>query len=129
MKEIKLPSGAILKITLSPFAVSRELYRAILDEAKGIKLNAGDEVDVNLFKDLACTMLASRNIEQCLWECMKKATINDIKITPDSFESVESRDDYITVCIEVAKENVLPFMKSLSAQYAPMLDVLKNNLA
>jgi hypothetical protein len=34
LKEITLPSGAILKITLSSFAVSRELYKVFLEELK-----------------------------------------------------------------------------------------------
>lgn len=124
--EVKLPSGALLKITMSPFAVSRALYQALLEEAKGLNLDPGAQVDVNLFKDLFCTALSSKKIESCLWECMKRATYNDLKITEDVFEPEAARDDYLSVCLEVARCNVLPFTKSLYARYADVVAMMKN---
>ena len=126
MKEIILPSGATLKITLSSFAVSRELYKAFLEEMKKIKLEATSEIDVNLFKDIACELIASPKFEKALWECMKKATIDDLKVTEDSFESEEARGDYISVVVEVAKANIMPFMKNLSAQFSHIMGEVIN---
>lgn len=111
-------------ITLSPFPVSKSLYQAILDEARVLHLDPKAQVDVNLFKDILCIGLSSKKIEERISECMKRATYNGLKITEDTFEPVAARDDYLTVCFEVAKENVLPFMKSLYAQYAPILENL-----
>jgi hypothetical protein len=73
---------------------------------------------MNLFKDIACELLSSPKFEKALWECMKKATIDGVKITEDTFEPEESRGDYLSVVIEVAKANVMPFMKNLSAQFS-----------
>ena len=81
---------------------------------------AAGTIDVNLRKDLFCTFLASKKIEAALAECMKRVTYNGLKITEDTFEPVEARDDYLTVCVEVTRENVVPFMKSLFA-YGPDL--------
>lgn len=128
MKEFSLPSGATLRVSLSPFGTSRALYQAILDEVKNLKLDPKADVDVNLFKDLFCTLLASKKVEAQVWECMKKATYNNIRITEDTFEPEEARQDYFEVMMNVAKENVMPFMKSLSAQYAPILEMLKKDL-
>lgn len=123
--EKKLPSGAVLKITLSPFAISRALYQAVAEEARGLKVEAKTEIDVNLFKDLACLALASKKIEAAVWECMKRATYNDNKITEETFEKREARDDYFMVMFEVARENILPFTKSLYAEYSHLLEALK----
>lgn len=123
-KSITLPSGAKLDITVSPFAISRALYQAVLEECKALKLDPKAEIDVNLWKDLFCTMMSSPRIQAALDECMKRVIYNGRKIDADTFEPVEARDDYFTVCIEVAKENILPFTKSLFAQYGAILEKL-----
>ena len=125
---MKLSSGAELNITVGSFAESRDLYQAVLEEAKGLKLDANADVDINLFKDLFCTAMGSKKIEKYLWICMKRVTYNGTRITdPEAvFEPVEARGDYMEVCLEVAKANVLPFMKSLSAQYGQVLGMLKS---
>jgi hypothetical protein len=121
MKEIALPSGAVLKITVSSFAVSKNLFQAISEEAKGLKIDASTEIDVNLIKDLFCAGISSKRIEQCVWECMKKATYNGLNISEETFEPEEARQDYLQVLVEVTKENVLPFTKSLFAQFGDIL--------
>lgn len=128
LKELVLPSGAVLKINPAPFADSRNLYQAVMEEFKVLKLDPAAEVDVNFMKDLLCTGLSSKKIELALTKCMQRATYNDLKITDATFEALEARDDYLTVCFEVAKENILPFMKSLYAQFAPMLEQVKKSL-
>jgi len=133
MKEITLKSGAVLKITLSPFAESRALYQAILEELK--PLNIGGEKEFSqLFKDLVCTGFSSRKVEFCLETCFKRCTykgINDkdgLKIDKDSFEKEENRQDYIPVCIEVIKENIMPFLKGLFVEYRQFLALIEKNL-
>lgn len=121
MTEVVLPSGAKLKITPSSFAVAKDLFQAVTEEMKGLSISSSTEIDINLFKDLFCSGLSSKKIEKCLWECMKKATYNDLKITEDTFEPVEARQDYLQVMFEVAKENISPFMKSLFASFGDIL--------
>lgn len=122
--EIKLPSGAILKIALPPFDVSKALMQAVTEEAKGMKLNAESDL-AQIYKDVFCFGVSSRSIEAALWECMKKCTYNagaaDMKITKETFEPENARQDYLTVCVEVAKANIGPFVKSLYAEYAVAL--------
>lgn len=124
-----LPSGAELKITVGSFAESRALYQAILEEAKGLRVDFGTELDVNLLKDLLCSVLSSKKVEACLFQCMRRATYNGIRIDESTFEPVEARQDYLEVCFEVAKENITPFTKSLYAKFSPMLEKAKANLA
>jgi len=51
--EIKLPSGAVLKVQVSPFAVSKALYQAILRELKKVSVSAQTEMSA-LYKDIFC---------------------------------------------------------------------------
>jgi hypothetical protein len=127
-KKISLPSGAILEITVSPFGISKALYMAMADEAKALKLDPKAEVDVNFFKDLFCSALASKKIETALDECMKRALYNGLRISSDTFEPVQAREDYFDVCYEVARENVYPFLKGLSARYSDIIGQVASSL-
>lgn len=128
MDEISLPSGAKLVITLPPFEVSKALLQAIAEEGKGVELDPGSPVAA-LWKDVFLTAIASPKIEACIWKCMERATYNGLKITKDTFENEDARDDYLTICYEVARKSILPFTKSLSAKYSQVLEALKNSLA
>lgn len=124
MKTIQLPSGAELKIDLPTFAVSKAFYQAVLAEGVGIKISSIDHVE-NVIKDAFCTLLSSKRVEAAFEPCLKKALYNNVHITDSVFEPVEARGDYLKVCFEVARENIMPFMKDLYAQYAPVLESLK----
>jgi hypothetical protein len=129
LKEIELPSGAKLIINLSPFAASKALWQAMLTEAKGIEVSAGSDMAA-LYKSLFCAGFSSPHVEATLWKCFEKCTYNDgrgdLKIDKDSFEPENNRQDYITVCVEVAKENTLPFVKSLYAGYRQFVQTIGN---
>ncbi len=101
---------------------------AVVAEAKNLKIDSQDEMNANFLKDIFCTALSSERIEEKLWACMARVTIDGVKVTPDLFESADHRADYFDVCFEVAKENVLPFTKSLSAKFRPLLERLKGGL-
>jgi hypothetical protein len=51
-----------------------------------------------------------------------------MKIDGDSFAKREQREDYIPTCMEVARENVGPFMKSLSAEFKAAMAMIQNIL-
>lgn len=119
-REVKLPSGATLKVGVASFSEAKALYQALLKELKHVSIDLKLDSE-NLFKDIFCIGFSSPEIERCLWECMKKCQYVDsrgpLKIDKDTFEPESAREDYMTVCIEVAKENVLPFAKSLYAEF------------
>jgi hypothetical protein len=117
--EKKLPSGAILKFNIAPFAEGKALYQAVLEEFRGLKL----------FKDLFCVALSSSKIEAALNKCIERALYNDLKIGKDTFEDVEARQDYIPLCFEIAKENIAPFAKSLYAEYKPLWEKAQKAVA
>ncbi len=124
-----LPSGAKLEIQVAPFAASKALYQVVMEEAKALNLGPNVEIGVALYKDVICLALASKKIDVALEECLKRCLYNGVKITADTFEPESARQDYFIVCFEVMKANLLPFGKSLYAQYKEILDVLKTSRA
>lgn len=128
-KEVKLPSGASLQITLAPFADGRALFKAVTEEMKGLRLNPKDQVDVNFYKDLFCAALSSDKIEACVFKCAARALYNGERISVDTFEPPEARADYLHAMYEIALENLLPFGKHLYAEYAPILSKIISSLA
>ena len=115
MIEKKLPSGATLKIGLPPFAEARELFQAVMEELKSLKIDALTNIDVNFFKDIFCVGFSSKRIEVSLNKCLRRCTYNDLKIDESTFEPIESREDYLIVLFEVIQETISPFTKNLTA--------------
>lgn len=120
MKEVTCPSGAVLKITMSPFGTAKALYQAVLKEARGVDFSSKTELPTVL-KDLFCVAFSSIEIEKHLKECFRRCTYNDgrgdLRIDDSTFESATAREDYFNVCMEVAQENIYPFVKSLYAEF------------
>lgn len=128
MKDVELPSGAVLKIQVGSFAESKALYQAFLEEVRGIQLMASAEI-MNVFKDLACAAFSSKKIEAAMEPCLKRCLYNDGKIDKNTFEPTEAREDYMAVCVEVARENITPFLKSLSVEYQKFLAMMPKSPA
>src|SRR6185503_11722971 len=128
-REIKMPSGATLKIQAAPFAQAKTLYQAILEETKAIDFKQEGEVG-NLIKTAVMTVFSSRKVEEALWACLPKCLYNsgqgDLKIDKDTFEPLMARGDYVLVCVEVGKENILPFMSGLYAVWSELLGTIES---
>ena len=80
-KEVELPSGRKAKITPSPFKVSKKLYKAVLSEAKQMNIDPRQEVDINLLKDILCSLITSDEVENRVLECAQRVVYNDSKIS------------------------------------------------
>ncbi len=120
-RKVKLPSGAILEVQPAPFAESKALYQAILEEGKNVKVADMESA----IKDLFCIGLSSKKIEAAMQPCLARALYDGEKILDQTFEPVDRRQDYLAVCMEVARENIEPFTKSLYAQFKGVLGQLK----
>lgn len=127
MKELSLPSGRKLKIQLAPFAESKALYQAVLEECKSLKIDKDADLDVNLFKDLFCSSFSSPKIEAALNKCLARCIYDGERLTDldKAFEPEEARQDFLPVCYEVAMENIGPFVKSLFARFSQVAEMLK----
>ncbi|MCI4444368.1 MAG: hypothetical protein JHC39_12775 [Lentimicrobium sp.] len=120
MKEIKLPSGATLKISLAPFAESKSLYQAILEELKFTDITPRMEVSA-VFKNISFIAFSSKKIESCVETCFKRCLYDsgkgDLKIDSQTFESAENRIDYISAYTAVIEENITPFLSGLYVEF------------
>lgn len=128
MKEVKLPSGAILGVTVGSFSESEALFNAFLEEVKHVKF-ANDDSMINLSKELFCAVLPSQKIKKALAPCMKRVTVDSgngpLRVDDSTFESQEMRADYIPSVIEVMAENISPFLKSLFAQSETLFEIIQ----
>ncbi len=131
MIEVTLPSGAILKIGTIPWPEALALNESVVEELKDLEIKAETEM-LSLYKSLFCTGFSSQKIKIALWKCMGRCTYNcgsgDLKIDQTTFEPEESRQDYIQVCMEVAKAACFPFVKAHSAEFSQILENLKSSL-
>lgn len=125
MREVKLPSGAVLGVKAAPFPDAKALYQAILRESKGLIQSSKTDMAA-VYAEIVRIAFSSEEVEAALWKCMVRCTYNRLKIDNQTFEPIEARDDYMQVCIEVGKENVFPFLKSLYAEYGAALKRLIN---
>lgn len=126
--EQTLTSGAKLRIQVAPFAVSKALFQSILREAKGLDVSTIGDVEVILLKAFALGF-SSQHVENALWACFERCTYNGAKIDKDTFEPLAAREDYMKVCIEVAKGNVFPFMSGLFVAFKTGMAMAENVLA
>lgn len=125
MKEFPLPSGAILKVGLAPFADAKALFQVAMNEMRGIQISSKGEV-ANLIKDLVLAGFSSPYVDAALTKCMEKCLYNDARITKDTFEAVEARGDYLAVIEAVATENLAPFLKPLFARFKELTQTIES---
>lgn len=123
MREIKLPSGATLKVAPAPFAISKDLYQAVLRDMKEVSIKDGLDI-AEILKQFFCVGFSSKEVEALTWKCLERCLYNGERITEDTFEPIERRDDYLKVVAEVVKENVLPFAKSLYAEFKAAMQMM-----
>lgn len=125
MRKVTLPSGAILEIGEAPFATAKALWQALMREMKLVAISQKGEVS-EMLKNAFCAGFSSPEVEACLWECMRRCLYNGLKIDDGTFEPTKARGDYIKVCVEVAKDNVSPFAKSLYADYKTFMGMTES---
>jgi hypothetical protein len=122
-KTVKLASGAVLEISISDFKTVNALIKALMKEAKNIKVDGGMELDIekaiqqgqyNFLKDIVCSLIASDEVENLIFQCFERCLYNKKKVNQGLFDvDYEARGDYFEMAWEVGKFNVAPFTKGL----------------
>lgn len=123
------PSGAKVEITLSSYAIAFELFRAVLKAARegGVASKLPDKFDMESFQDMDIKnfggladafidILASKEVEDLLFQCFQRCTYDDgakERITRETFEKETRRGDFIPVAWEVGSANIRPFLSHL----------------
>lgn len=123
MKVHKLPSGAELNLRAAPFEEAHELFKAVMAEGKGLRIELKSELNFNFWKDVACMAFSSERVLAAMKKCQERSTYNGSKITADIWEKEEAREDYIPVCAYILTENISPFMKGLYAEFSRLLTI------
>ena len=112
---ITLQSGAKIEITMLSVEAGFKLSQSVLGEMKdvdisGFNLNDIMSSDLTPLKNIVCHFIASDQMLSDLRPALDRALYNGQKISNDTFESLESRSDYIIVLWEVLKYNLMPFL-------------------
>jgi hypothetical protein len=123
-EKVSLPSGAELEMTLAPFLEGERLLSAVGECVKDVKVDANTEVDnlasnMNSIKDMFVNCLTSQKVKDAILACLKRCSYNGQRITSwDIFDDIKAREDYFSVCWEVCKFNLAPFMKNLISKFS-----------
>jgi hypothetical protein len=133
-----LPSGRTLVVNVAPFATANKLRKVLLAELRQVDVNLGDNIGkllsldisemsgtaLNSIKNVVCQLLASDVVEQSVFECLGRCTIDGGAVKRETaFEPIETRGDYLPAAWEVVKANASPFfagidLSSLTARKA-----------
>lgn len=134
MKEFKSQNGKVIVINSSSMKTVKKLRKCLAQELLKHKIDLGNPksvaeltqslkgkmVDiVNLLKDILLGLEVSDEFEAVIYECMKECTYDNIMITESLFDDIqEAREDYDKIVMEVIKENLYPFIKSLIGKFS-----------
>ena len=134
--EFKAPSGAKVVINPADFEAAMELKSCIMRELSKadvkMELSAlakqqdGEQKDRDIadIVKLFATMDASRDVQNAVFDCLIRCTYSGEKITRNTFEDVNARQDYYDIIFHCIKENLTPFAKSLRLWFMTMMQSL-----
>lgn len=118
MKETtKLPSGHELIAQEADFETGVRLYQTIAGELakQNIELKELSEAAIGgILAKALLVLIGSRAVYDVTWECLKKATLDGMKITKETFEDMDKRADFIPCAKEVIMLNIRPFISGLN---------------
>lgn len=122
---ITLKSGAELSMTVAPFADGMKLFKTIARELKQVDIELGDldvsklaGKDINSIKNVVFQLLGSDAVEACVFDCLKRCTLNGVRITKETFEDENARPDFLPAAWEVIKLNLRPFVSGLNLSFS-----------
>ena len=131
MSEIVVSSGATVKINPAPWGDTMALKAAIGKELAGSDLKAFKmdmsvkltEQDFNLadLAQVALSIDSSPAVYKALFACLGRCTYNGQRITEQTFEDENARQDYYEIVIECLRVNLSPFFKGLLSKLSPFL--------
>jgi len=118
--KIDLPTGAVLDITLLPYEQAWDISQRITKvletidiDIKSIDFKNPTYSDVIGFKGPLFNILSSKEVLEAAKICLTRCTYNGLKIDSMTFESKESRKNFLPVMYHVLKENIAPFFEGL----------------
>lgn len=120
MEPITLPSGAKLEITLLPYEEAWHVAQRVAKVLESVKIETADIdvkklmlADVSKIQGPLLQVMSSRELVEAAKVCFKRATYDGLKIDAKTFDSRESRQDYLPTVFHCLKENIAPFFAGL----------------
>jgi len=138
--EFLAPSGKKVVINAAPFRDVMALKQAIASEIANSKF----KIDLDFsgqaasFKDmdfdvaeivkLLALVDSSDAVYGKMLSCLVRCTHNGEKITENTFEPEDFRQDYYEIVLACLKVNLGPFFKGLLSKFAPFLQAYQNRM-
>jgi len=126
MKTITLKSGNTFDVQAADFPIAWKLTQAIAGELGSslatltkipkvdMKSLLNQEMsDIGPLLGAVMKLVANENVYRLLWPCFVPCIYNGQKVVPTTFNSIESRPDFLPCVVELLKENVFPFIAGL----------------
>ena len=129
MLKFQLKSGKILELNLAPIDKALALYRAIIYECKGDKIqldriinaiksiyNAAEvQEDFSIIdvladnKEAILSVIGSEYVMNAIQECCDKVIYDKQRFSLELFDDAGNRSDFFGIMVIVALENLSPF--------------------
>jgi len=124
--EFKAPSGAKVVINPADFEAAMELKSCIMRELSKadvkVELSAlTSESDLTDIIKLFAMIDSSKAVQDAVFNCLVRCTHNGEKITRQTFDEVNHRQDYYDIVFNCIKENLTPFAKSLRLWFSTIM--------
>lgn len=121
-----LTGGRELYISTT-FEDSHRLFKIVAQELESVKITLGKDFDfknpfksdsqgiIDTFKNALLRLLGNERIDEALWKCMARCTLDNKKVNKELFDDEKMREDFIEVAQEVMVANLRPFTKNLGS--------------
>lgn len=115
MKEFTSSTGTKVAIHEASFkdaiALKNSAQKAFL--AQGIALSIETDLMQAIF-----ALDSNEEVSKNIFKCLARSTYGSLKITEETFEPVEARNDYYEIVLACLEVNLLPFFKALTSKLA-----------
>lgn len=119
-EKITLKSGSTLELQMADFDDAMRLFQTIANELKtvdvhldGLTIEQIKGTDINGIKNAILQLLGSTAMIREIRSCAARSLYNGNRITKDSFNPPEARQDFLPVAWEVIKFTLAPFFAGL----------------
>lgn len=118
MTEFTAPSGAKILITPADWKSAKVLKKAI---EKELNLDEGlDFTNPATWIKNIISVDSSDAVDSALWPCLARCTRDNEKITEQTFDKLEARQDYYEIVSACIKENLGPLVESLFSKLSAL---------
>lgn len=113
MVEFVTKTGAKVVTNLAPWEDAKRLKAAVEKEASASGLKIDAKTDASVFVNALLSVDGSESVDAALWPCLIRCTRNSEKITSQTFDTKEGRQDYYEIVKACMTENFGPLVEGL----------------